>query len=71
MLDVQINRFSQYKIREKKKFRLREIILILELLENRLMCCQSEKETQKVKAKAENVRLKINLARQVEFQIVP
>lgn len=70
MLDEQINFFSQYKIREKK-FRLREIILILELLENRLMCCQSEKDTQKVKAKAENVRLKINLARQVEFQIVP
>lgn len=70
ILDVQIDLFSQYKIREKK-FRLREIILILELLKNRLMCCQSEKETQKVKARAENVRLKINLARQVEFQIVP
>lgn len=70
MLDLQINLFSQYKIREEK-IRLREIILILELLENRLMCCQSEKETQKVKARAENVRLKINLGRQVEFQIVP
>lgn len=35
------------------------------------MCCQSEKETQRVKARAENVRLKINLTRQVEFQIVP
>lgn len=70
MLDVQINLSSQYKIRDKK-FQLREIILILELLKNRLMCCQSEKEMQNVKAKAENVRLKINLARQVEFQIVP
>lgn len=34
------------------------------------MCCQSEKETKTVKAGDENVRLKINLARQVEFQIV-
>lgn len=46
------------------------MILMLEMLENRLMCCQSEKETQRVKARAENVRLKINLARQIEFQIV-
>jgi len=44
---------------------------MLELLENRLMCCQSEKETQRVKTRAENARLKINLARQVEFQIDP
>jgi len=55
----------------EKNFRLREIILTQELLEGRLTCCQSEKETQRAKARAENVRLKINLARQVEFQIVP
>lgn len=70
MLHLQINPFSQHK-KGTKKFRLREMILMLELLENRFMCCQSEKETQRVKARAENVKLKINLARQVEFQIVP
>lgn len=61
---------TQYKTMEKN-VRLREIILMQELLEDRLTCCQSEKESQRVKARAENVRLKINLARQVEFQIVP